>query len=242
VLPTSPTVDSGAVDAESGVLDLDGEPRVTGSAADIGADEQPPAATTATTLTCQPAAVTLGQSTSCTASVEKTSPHPDPPGGAVRFASNQLGNFSGAGACTLSSTGGGKPTCQLTYTPTATGPGEHEITAFYLGDASHQPSSAKAVFRLRVSVGTIVDPPWAPNTTIGRKPRRKSVSRLARFTFVADQAGSTFRCKLDGNPFKPCRSPFSMRVARGRHAFRVRAVSQAGTSDPTPAVFRWKVS
>jgi hypothetical protein len=84
-------------------------------------------------------------------------------------------------------------------------------------------------------------PPPAPNTSLRKKPRRKSVNRLVRFTFAADQPGSTFECKLDREPLKPCRSPFSMRVARGRHVIRVRAVGPVGTPDPTPAVFRWKV-
>ena len=38
-LPGSPTIDRGAVDGISGALDLDGEPRTMGVAADIGADE-----------------------------------------------------------------------------------------------------------------------------------------------------------------------------------------------------------
>jgi hypothetical protein len=84
-------------------------------------------------------------------------------------------------------------------------------------------------------------PPPAPNTSLGRKPRRKGGSSLAKFTFAADQPGSAFECKLDGRPFAPCRSPFGMRVTRGRHVFRVRALGPAGAPDPTPAVLHWQV-
>jgi hypothetical protein len=246
VLPTSPTVDEGAVDGESGDLDIDGEPRRTGLAPDIGADEQPgpsqpPATTTASALVCQPGAVETPQSTTCMATVENTSPNPDPPGGTVRFASNQPGLFSGLGACTLSNAGNGKATCQVTYTPTAAGSGEHEITASYSGDPNHEPSPGKAIFRLRYVAKTARDPGPPPNTSLRKKPRRRSANRFARFTFVADQAGSTFECKLDKKPFEPCRSPLRIRVGPGRHVFRVRAVSQDGRPDPTPAAFGWKV-
>lgn len=81
----------------------------------------------------------------------------------------------------------------------------------------------------------------APNTSLRRKPRPRSANRSARFTFAADQPGSTFRCKLDGRAFAPCRSPFRLKAKRGRHIFRVQAVGPSGIPDPTPAVFRWKV-
>lgn len=43
-LPSSPTVDRGAVDAASGALDVDGQRRTMGAGADIGADELDPLA------------------------------------------------------------------------------------------------------------------------------------------------------------------------------------------------------
>lgn len=81
-----------------------------------------------------------------------------------------------------------------------------------------------------------------PQTRIAKHPRRRTSLRGVRFTFGSDQAGSSFQCKLDRAPFRPCGSPFRRRVRPGRHSFQVRALSSAGVADPTPALFRWKVS
>jgi hypothetical protein len=86
-------------------------------------------------------------------------------------------------------------------------------------------------------------PAKPPNTTLRKKPARKTAARQATFTFVSDQAPSRFECKLDKRAFKPCRSPFKLKKLKpGHHSFQVRAVNGAGVADPTPAVFRWKVS
>ena len=137
-LPDSRTVDAGAIDVLSGSSDIDGEARVLGPAADIGADELAP-----------------------------QSP--------------------------------GRPTVPVTV------------------------------------------PTRAPNTSLKKKPRRKTAQRRARFSFVADQAGSTFECRLDRRPYRRCRSPFRASVKPGHHAFAVRAVNAEGMRDPTPVAFHWKV-
>jgi hypothetical protein len=80
-----------------------------------------------------------------------------------------------------------------------------------------------------------------PNTILKKKPRKKTAKRKAKFKFVSDQPGSTFQCKLDKKPFKPCRSPWKKKVRPGRHTFKVRAINPQGIADPTPAVFKWKV-
>jgi hypothetical protein len=80
-----------------------------------------------------------------------------------------------------------------------------------------------------------------PNGKIGKHPRKRTHRRKATFTFSSSEAGSTFTCKLDKKPAKPCSSPFVKRVKPGKHAFSVDAVDPAGNADPTPAAFRWKV-
>jgi hypothetical protein len=90
-------------------------------------------------------------------------------------------------------------------------------------------------------------PGAAPQTRISKHPRRKVALRssklsLAKFTFSSDQPSSSFKCKLDKAPFKSCRSPFKRKVKPGRHSFQVRAVNSTGVADPTPAVFRWRIS
>jgi len=65
--------------------------------------------------------------------------------------------------------------------------------------------------------------------------------RRVAFAFTASQAGSSFRCRLDRGPFRPCRSPRAYLVAPGRHAFRVFAIDTAGNRDRSPAVVRFSV-
>jgi hypothetical protein len=82
----------------------------------------------------------------------------------------------------------------------------------------------------------------APQTTLRGKPGKKTHDRTPTFGFTADEPGSTFQCKLDGKPFRSCRSPFtSKRLALGRHSFRVRARDDSGKLDPSPASYGFKV-
>ncbi len=75
-----------------------------------------------------------------------------------------------------------------------------------------------------------------PNTTITKKPAKKTTKRRARFKFTATQGVDDFKCKLDDRPFRDCTSPFVKRVSRGRHTFKVKA-----DGDPLPASYSWKV-
>lgn len=76
----------------------------------------------------------------------------------------------------------------------------------------------------------------APQTTLRRKPPRKTHDRTPTFVFSASEAGSAFQCKLDSRPFRACRSPFTTaRLALGRHTFKVRARDDSGRLDPSPA-------
>lgn len=80
-----------------------------------------------------------------------------------------------------------------------------------------------------------------PQTKLKRKPSRRTHDRTPTFRFVSDEAPSTFLCKLDGRPFRSCRSPFTTPKLRfGRHTFKVKA-SHEGSVDPTPAVWRFRV-
>lgn len=81
-----------------------------------------------------------------------------------------------------------------------------------------------------------------PQTSLRRKPPKKTTDRTPTFRFASNEAGSTFECKVDRRRFRPCGSPFtSRRLAFGRHVFRVRARNTAGTADPSPATFRFKI-
>jgi hypothetical protein len=83
----------------------------------------------------------------------------------------------------------------------------------------------------------------APQTALGRKPPHESHDRTPTFRFSADEPGSTFQCKLDAKPFKPCRSPYTAaRLALGRHVFKVRARDDSGRLDPSPATYSFKLT
>jgi hypothetical protein len=189
-----------------------------------------------TNLTCAPTNLTLGvgQAT-CTATVADPAPSPSAPSGVVKFSAAATGAFANGSSCTLAAASGGKASCQIVYTPKAAGP--DKIAAAYRGDSLHHASEGTS--SLAVSA---MGHAGAPNTTIKKKPRAKSASPRAAFSFTADQPGSSFQCKLDKGKFKACRSPFKRKVKPGRHSFTVRAVNSAGTADPTPANYRWRVS
>lgn len=85
----------------------------------------------------------------------------------------------------------------------------------------------------------------APRTQLGAHPRANLFTqrtwRRVAFRFASNEAGSSFRCKLDGKPYRPCVSPRAYRVKAGRHAFRVYAIDAAGNRDRTPALFKFRV-
>lgn len=82
----------------------------------------------------------------------------------------------------------------------------------------------------------------APRTTLKRKPPRKTHDRTPTFAFAADEAGSTFQCKLDSKRFRACRSPFTTaRLPPGRHRFQVRARDDSGRLDPSPAACSFRL-
>jgi hypothetical protein len=83
----------------------------------------------------------------------------------------------------------------------------------------------------------------APRTTLKRKPPQRTHDRTPTFGFGADETSSTFQCKVDSKPFKPCRSPFtSAKLSLGRHTFRVRARDDSGALDQSPATCSFRVT
>ncbi len=64
--------------------------------------------------------------------------------------------------------------------------------------------------------------------------------RRVVFRFSADEQAK-FVCRLDRRKPAPCASPRAYMVGVGAHVFRVTATDAAGNSDPSPAVFRFRV-
>jgi len=81
----------------------------------------------------------------------------------------------------------------------------------------------------------------APTVKITKAPKAKSKSTTAKFKFKANEAGSTFQCKLDKGKFKGCRSPKTYKKLKpGKHVFKVRATDKAGNVGK-PATKKFKV-
>jgi Ca2+-binding RTX toxin-like protein len=84
-----------------------------------------------------------------------------------------------------------------------------------------------------------------PATRLRRRPPKvffiSGPRRRIAFAFRATEPGARFRCRLDKQPFRPCRSPRAYLVSPGRHVFRVFAIDAAGNRDRSPALFRFLV-
>lgn len=120
---------------------------------------------TTTTVSCQPAALTVGASTTCTATVSNGS-SAAPPTGTVTLTSDTPGT---GGTCQLT-----YGSCQIGYTPTAVGNGTHVLTAAYGGDAGDAPSQGTT------AVTVALNPPVA--TLIA--PARESMARTHQVALV----------------------------------------------------------
>jgi hypothetical protein len=82
----------------------------------------------------------------------------------------------------------------------------------------------------------------APQTTLRRKPPKRSRDRTPTFRFRADEAYPRFECRIDKKPFRACGSPYTAKPLRPcTHVFKVRARDDSGTVDPSPAVYAFKV-
>jgi hypothetical protein len=80
-----------------------------------------------------------------------------------------------------------------------------------------------------------------PATSLRRAQITQS-QRKATFRFASGEPGSTFSCKLDGQPFRLCTSPKTYnKLKLGAHVFRVKARDRAGNLDATPAVKRFTI-
>lgn len=84
-----------------------------------------------------------------------------------------------------------------------------------------------------------------PSTTILRHPPQVVRTRRERvrvvFRFGSDQQGATFICKVDRSAFAPCSARFVRKLAAGSHVLKVKARATSGLTDPTPAVFRFRI-
>jgi hypothetical protein len=81
-----------------------------------------------------------------------------------------------------------------------------------------------------------------PNTKITKQPPNTVTSSSVTYKFTSNQAGSIFKCKLDGSKFKRCKSADKLaHLKKGDHTFQVRATDPAGNTDSSPAKDSFKV-
>lgn len=140
------------------------------------------------------------------------------------------------------------PAGGVTYAGLGSGPHSFQVRAV---DPSANKDLSPAGYSFQVVLASTPLPAPAPPPAIstGRpapqtlfsKPAARTRDRTPTFRFRSATPGTSFQCKLDGGPFRACRSPFTTKVlSYGPHILRIRAVLR-GTADPTPAVLRFKV-
>ena len=79
----------------------------------------------------------------------------------------------------------------------------------------------------------------APNTNLKVKPTTP-LRRVVKVVATADEAGSRFQCRLDGQKrFRSCEATQKLHVGVGSHTLRVRAVDRGGNIDRSPAKVSW---
>ena len=81
-----------------------------------------------------------------------------------------------------------------------------------------------------------------PDTQITSAPETVSSSRSATFNASSSIDGSEFEVNFDNGSFNSVVMPYTLNdVPDGEHSIAIRARTQAGTPDPSPAVFSWTV-
>ena len=87
--------------------------------------------------------------------------------------------------------------------------------------------------------GADTDP---PQTKIKKAPKGKIDAGTVKVKFKSDEPNSSFECKFDRKPYKPCQSPKKLKnLDDGKHKFKVRATDAAGNTDNSPAKAKFKV-
>ena len=134
----------------------------------------------------------------------------------------------------------------------ATGPSGSHTAAAELGAGGHVfdvratdavgNAGTKATQAFSVVAATTPPPPVdtdPPETTIS-KTKVKGDDVTVKFT--SDEAGSTFRCRVDKKPLKPCTSPRKVNnLDDGKHKFFVQATDTAGNTDASAAKSKFEV-
>ena len=118
--------------------------------------------------------------------------------------------------------------CSSPFSPSSLSDGSHTIQVRAIDEAGNIDATPAST--------TFVVDTIDPETTIDSGPSGPTPDDTPTFEFSSDEAGSTFECSIDGDPFQSCTSAFtSASLSDGGHTFEVRAIDQAGNADQTPA-------
>ena len=158
-------------------------------------------------------------------------------------------------------TGWRKSNVTVTLTATDTGGSGVDKTYYTIGSNPPEPTTASAVYdpankpvltngqRIRYfsvdGAGNAEQPKLSeaaavdlipPTTSIDSGPSGTITETGATFAFSSNESGSSFECRLNGEPFTSCTSPRSYGNLPARaYTFQVRSTDQAGNVDPNPA-------
>ena len=113
--------------------------------------------------------------------------------------------------------------------------GSHSFEVRAIDTAGNSATAGRAF-----AVGPNVKPDTkAPETAIAKV---KVKGDHVKVKFTANEAGSTFTCKLDRKTERPCTSPATFRkLDAGRHKLRITATDAAGNKDSSPAKAKFRV-
>ena len=128
----------------------------------------------------------------------------------------------------------------FTWTPGSDQAGNYPDVRFQVADGG-----ASDAEDITITVNDLPsgDPDTAPPETTIKSKQRRLTKPQARIRFSSSEPESSFECRLDKRPFKPCASPKKLkRLKDGRHKFFVRAIDAAGNVDSSPAKLRFRVS
>ena len=156
------------------------------------------------------------------------------------FSANESGSTF---ACKLDAGAWGSCASPKAYTSLAVGSHQFSVAAT---DAAGNTDATPATWNWTVSSPPPPQPPAdtvAPETTITGGPEATTTATSASFSFSANEAGSSFACKLDSGTWGSCSTPTGYSgLALGAHQFSVRATDAAGNTDASPAIQSWTVN
>jgi hypothetical protein len=126
-------------------------------------------------------------------------------------------------------------------TPTFVGAGTWPVVATAPDPAGNVGGASQTLIIGRGGSGGGGGDSAKPDTTITHSPPNATAAKWVTYAFKSSEADSSFECKIDKAPFKPCSTPDKLKVGSGAHRFKVRAIDTAGNVDATPATDRFRI-